>query len=343
MSIRSTAFRFCFIVIGSAIALFPVQAYAQDDVIPPPTPINTRSEGGRGSIAGRVVLPSGQPVSDRVKITLSDIRNPDLTIYTDTNGGFGFTNLPEAIYTLEISGDPKLYEVITQEVRLLRGMHARVLINLKEKNASANNKLGGGVVSATEADVNVPAPAKKEYEKGVALVNEGKIQQAIERFKQAITIYPKYLVAHNDLGTQYLKIKSLSEAAEQFELAIEINPKAFNPQLNLGIALVEQKEYLSAMDHLRLAASIDSSSPAVHLYTGIASTAMDELDEAARELSTALSMGGPEYSLAHFYLAHVHMKKGERNEAVQELKAYLAQAPEGERAAQARRMLDQLK
>jgi Flp pilus assembly protein TadD len=343
MSMRSISFRIFLIAIGCATFLFPVEALAQDDVLPAPTPTSRTGGGGRGSIAGRVVLPSGQPVGGRVRVTLSNLRDPELTIYTDNNGGFAFPSLAEATYTLEVSGDPKLYDPITQEVRLHRGMQVRLMINLKEKTTSGGAKPAGNVVSRAEIDPKIPALAKKEYEKGVTMSNEGKIQQAIERFKQAITIYPQYLLARNDLGVQYLKIRRLSEAAEQFEAAIEINPKAFNPQLNLGITRVEQKQYSAAKDLLRLASSIDSASPAAHLYLGIASVETDEVEEAARELSAALSIGGIEFSVAHFYLAHVHMKKGERDEAVRELEAYLAKSPNGEQAPKARQLLEQLK
>src|SRR5690349_15277978 len=95
------------LVISACCLLSPRLASAQDDVVPPPSTINSRGSGGNGSIAGRVVLPSGQPVAERCRVTLSSMRETDLTIYTDNNGGFGFGNLPEAIYTLEIAGDPK--------------------------------------------------------------------------------------------------------------------------------------------------------------------------------------------------------------------------------------------
>ena len=63
---------------------------------------------------------------------------------------------------------------------------------------------------------------------------------------------------------------------------------------------------------------------------------------AERELALALSSGGPEYVIARYYLAQVHMKKGNRAQAVSELKAYLEKSPEGELAARARKLLEKL-
>ncbi len=314
-------------------------ARAQEDVIPLHSLPGTMR--GSASISGKVVLPSGQPLSEKARISLSTMTTQGMVLYTDSNGGFGFAGLPEGVYTIEISANSKLYETVFQEVRVIRGMHVRLNIPLKEKGSDALRP-GGNVVSLGELDRNVPAAAKKEFEKATQLVNEGKLQEAIERYKRAITLYPAYLMARNDLAAQYTKLKLWSEAIEQLDACIEINPKSFNPRLNMGIALVEQKKHVDAMDHLKLAISIDSSSPAAHLYLGIASVETDELPAAERELSAALTLGGPEYTVVHFYKAQVHLKKGERDGAIRELKTYLRDSPTGERAARARQLLEQL-
>jgi tetratricopeptide (TPR) repeat protein len=199
---------------------------------PPIRSSASRDSTNNGVIAGRVVMPSGHPVSERIRITLSTLNDPGLVLYTDANGFFGFENLAQGTYYVEVSGDPKRYEPVTEQVRLMRGM--KVSMSLKEKG-SASKPNTGNVVSSAETDQHVPDQARKEFEKATQLSTQGKTQEAIERYKQAIEIYPPYLMAHNDLGVQYLKLKQFDEAIEQFEAAIDIGPKAFNPRLNIGI------------------------------------------------------------------------------------------------------------
>ena len=301
----------------------------------------TGTTDGSGIIEGTVVLPSGNHVNGQVKIILSTLNDPGMGVYTDSNGKFIFSNLGAGTYYLEAIGDSS-YESSSEQVRLARGARVTLTIYLREKNAGSNRK-PGGVVSAHEASTNTPAAAKKEFEAATALANEGNLQEAIERYKKAIGIYPGYMMAHNDLGVQYLKLRRFAEAGSQFEAAIEIDPKAFNPRLNLGIVLIQQKKYDDALDQLRFASSIDSSSPAVHLYLGIVAVDTDDLPTAETELAKTLSIGGLEYSIAHFHIARVQMKKGEREEAIRELEAFLSTSPRGEEAAQARQLLDQLK
>lgn len=287
------------------------------------------------------MLPSGHPVSERIKITLSTLNDPGLTLYTDTNGFFSFDNLRAGTYAVEISGDPKSYEPVSEQVRLMRGMRVNLTMHLKTKSEVARVNTGG-VVAVGEANQEVPALARKEFEKGVDLVGQGKSPEAIERFKRAIEIFPTYLMARNDLGVQYLNLKQFDNAVEQFESAIEINAKAFNPRLNLGIAMVEKRRFTEAMDQLLQAVSLNSSSPAVHLYIGIVSVETDDLDTAARELTKAQVLGGPEYAVVHFYRGCLHMKKGERDEAVNEFNMYLSKVPSGSLAQKAKSMLKEL-
>ncbi|MEW6206937.1 MAG: tetratricopeptide repeat protein [Acidobacteriota bacterium] len=302
----------------------------------------SRDVTGNGSITGRVVLPSGHPVAERIRITLSTINDPGLALYTDANGFFNFDNLPQGNYYVEVAGDPKRYEPVTEQVRLMRGMRVSLVLPLREKGAASKSNTGN-VVSTAEADQNIPSQAKKEFEKATVLASEGKIREAIERYKMAIEIYPPYLMARNDLGVQYLKLKQLDEAIEQFEAAIDIGPKSFNPRLNISIALVEKKRFSDALEQVKEALSIDSSSPAAHLYFGIASLETDDLDSASRELDKAMALGGPEFGVAHYYKAHMFLKKGEREPATGELKTYLEKFPRGEYADKARAMLDKLK
>jgi len=334
---QATLLRACLIV----IAIFGIAnlAHAQRT---PPANSPTFDSSGTGSIGGRVVLPSGQPVAGRVKINLSTLNDPGVTLYTDTNGNFAFGNLRPGTYYIEASSESNTYEPTSEQVRLQRGMRLSLVISLREKELVAKGKKPGAVVSVAELDPNVPSAAKKEYDRATGLANSGKGEEAVEAYKKALSIYPTYLVAHNDLGVQYLNLKKTAEAADEFGAAIEINPKAFNPRLNLGIALVEQERFLDAIEQLNQAVSIDSSAPSARLYLGIASAETDELEVAERELSLALSSGGPEYVIARYYLAHVHMKKGNRAQAVSELKAYLEKSPEGVMAARARQLLEKL-
>jgi len=294
------------------------------------------------SISGRVVLPSGRSLSSNVKIILSNEQSPLEVRYTDKHGEFRFINVREGIYHIEVNGDANLYEHITQEVRVSRGANVSVTIYLKEKSETSAASSGSRIISA-ELEQKVPASAKKEYERATKLIDKGDIQDGIEHLKQALSICPDYLSAHNALGVQYLRLKQFDQAADQFERSLKLNPKYFDSRLNLGLVLIEQRKYNEAKNHLTEAISIDSARPAAHLWLGIALLQDNDLAGAERELTKALMMGDSQFLVARYYIAHVHLRRGEPGEAARELKAYLEQAPNGEQSGDARRLLEQLR
>jgi Flp pilus assembly protein TadD len=301
-----------------------------------------RADLNNASIEGRITLPSGRSASLNIKVILSNSQNALSTIYTNKHGEFRFTELSEGVYYVQAVGDPQQYEPVSEMVRLGRGQIARVTLTLRPKEEIVVRKPGAQVVSAAEFDQRIPAAARKEYDAGMKLVSKGRLQESLARLQRAVMIYPDYLIAHNDLGAQYLKLKRLDEAAAQFLLALEKNPKYFNSRFNLGLALIEQKNYADAIIQLRQAVSLDSSRPAAHLWLGIALLQTGELPGAERELSKALIMGGLEFVVAHYHLAQVYLKRDDALEATRALRAYLEEAPKGEYAGEAKLQLKKL-
>ena len=90
------------------------------------------------------------------------------------------------------------------------------------------------MVSVAELRQSVPDAARKEYQLGLKLVAKGDVKNAATHFQQALSIYPEYLAARNDLGAQFLKLKQFDEAEKHFQTVIANDPKNFNAKYNLG-------------------------------------------------------------------------------------------------------------
>jgi tetratricopeptide (TPR) repeat protein len=309
----------------------------------PPLGIPRRGSDPTGAtIEGRVLLPSGQSADFNVKIILSEVHRPLSTLYTNKHAEFRFPNLREGEYYVQAVADEKIYEPVTQRVWLGRGATYQLTITLRKKEEIAIRKAGARVVSATELDRAAPPAAQKEYNQAVRWAGKGDVKQAVERFQRAIAIYPDYLDARNDLGAQYLKLKRFAEAAEQFRIVLEKNPGYFNSRFNLGLVLIEQKDYAAAITQLNRAVAIDGALPAPRLWLGVALLQTGDLPGAERELSRALITGGANFVAAHYYLAHIFMRRGDSAEASRALKAYLEGSPNGEYSEEARLLLKKL-
>jgi Tfp pilus assembly protein PilF len=296
----------------------------------------------RATLDGDVLAASGLHVDNRVRIKLSSSNDAGMDLYTDTNGAFRYEGLEPGNYTVEAVDDTNHLGSVRERITLYAGQRLTLKLYLKEEEAAKKDNKGAAA-NVSDLQNQIPQAARQEYDLAKTLASTGDLVSAVNHFNSAIKIFPAYLDAHNDLGVAYLKLKKIDEATGQFESAIEISPKAFNPRLNLGIILAQRKKYPEALDQLTQAVSNDSSQPAGHLYLGIASLGLDDLDAAKRELTSALDMGGAKFSIAHYYLAHLYMKKGERTLAIGELKSFLTTPSDNSQIAdQAAALLKQL-
>ncbi len=292
-----------------------------------------------GGISGRVILPGGGFVSENVRVTLETIRGVKISVFTDNQGRFVFRGLAPGNYGIVVEADKNLFEVATAGVEVFPGAPAIITISLKEKKPAGNAKKSEGVVSTAELDAAVPEKARKEFERASKAGKEGDTGVAIVHLRKAIAIYPRYLMAHNDLGAQLLQQGMLDEAAQELHEAIDIDPKAFNPHLNLGIVLLQQHNFSEASEMLRKALALEANSPAARYYSGLALMGLNDSRGAEHELKTAHELGGVEYAVALFQLGQLYMNKGERVNAAKAFENYLAEAPNGANATEARKLI----
>ena len=293
-------------------------------------------------IRGRVTLPSGFAMEGYARITLSNDQSTLLTLYTNNSGEFQIRNLSEGTYYVQAEIINSKFDPVVQKVGLGRGLTVDLNMELREKKDPTVSTRLNKVVSAAELRQVVPPAAKKQYELGLKLVNKGDFQQAANRFQEALTIYPEYIAARNDLGAQFLKLKRIDEAEQHFETVLRDDPKNFNATFNMGLVQVERKHYTEAISLLNQAIAIDSTRPVARLWIGIAKLEMGDVQVAETELTRALIMGGDECIAAHYHLARVYLDRGDLAEATRSVQAYLAAAPRGELVKEAKELARQI-
>jgi tetratricopeptide (TPR) repeat protein len=291
-------------------------------------------------IRGRVFLPSGGFLSEGVRISLTTIRGVEASVYTDNSGRFEFTRLVPGKYQVAAEADRERFEITTESVEVVRNQPIFLSIVLKEKSQPDRPK--AAALSATELDSNIPEKARKEFERASSLTRERKPEEAIVHLRKAIELYPKYLMAHNDLGAQLLDLGRLPEAEKELRSALSIDSGAFNPTLNLGILLVKEHQFVEARPILEKAVSLQAQSPAARLYNGLALAATSETDRAEKEFVAAYEMGGHEFAVALFHLGQLYMDRGDRNRARESFQRYLREVPDADNSSQVRKLIAML-
>lgn len=110
--------------------------------------------------------------------------------------------------------------------------------------------------SVSRLDLKSPGKARREYERGYQLLMQKDLQGAIEHLNKSLNIYPKFVAAHNALGSAHLKLGGNKQAYSEFAQAIALDDHLPNSYLNRGCAELALKEYSAAVESLRKATSL---------------------------------------------------------------------------------------
>lgn len=88
----------------------------------------------------------------------------------------------------------------------------------------------------------IPIEAQYLYRKAMELSLEGKTSRALNYFKQAVVIAPKYSQAYYEMGNCLAKLGLYTEAIEKYQRAIHIDPASPEPQEKMDRLLSLQKD-----------------------------------------------------------------------------------------------------
>jgi len=186
--------------------------------------------------------------SHAIPLTISRDDGYRELVYTDASGKFRMPTPKNQTlhYVVTIESDRQTYGATTAVFTIERSSPNQVNIFLNPLPAAKRSP--NGVVDVAEVEDNIPARARSAYKQGMEAVQAGETDAAIRDLQRAISFYPQYVRALNDLGVVYMKLDQLDAAAKNFRQAMEINKRYFHPRMNLGIVLRKQGRYSEALE-----------------------------------------------------------------------------------------------
>lgn len=211
-----------------------------------------------------------------------------------------------------------------------------------------------------------------QYNLGVVLVEAGRVDDGIARFREAVRIEPNYADVHIDLGNaleqrgaadeaigefatvvrlrpEYAKARVAygtllrergrnAEAIAQFRRAIQLEPDLATAQNELGNALMGNGQFADALTAYMAAVRLAPGFAEAHNNLGAGLVRAGDNERAISEFLTALRLK-PNDAMFHYNLALALERIGRTREAVEHLEAALRTDPNH---AAARRALDRL-
>jgi tetratricopeptide (TPR) repeat protein len=329
-----------------------------------------------GMVDGYIDGPDGKPVVGAVVGFDRLNANAHYEFKTDKKGYFSSYTLPTGDYSMTVTVNGELRErrpfmhVSPGRQSATAGNSATSLvIKLKppevakaqfEKEASAAAKDGGAGAKAASEDAKRNQLVTESFGAAKAAIASEQWDQAIDLLNKAAAADPKQAAVWSELAEAWLgksrkESKADAEASYQkatdaFAKAVEITPTDAGMFNDLGLALAKAGRLDEAKAMFAKAAELDPAGAGKYYYNlGALLLDRGQTDAAVEQFKKAVTVA-PSYPEAHFQYATALLGKATADssgrisapEAADELRKYLALAPNGPNAAAAKDMLTSL-
>ena len=309
---------------------------------------------GRNSVSGHVFGDSRQPLSDVHVELLSDLGQTVSRTRTNGSGRYAFFGIADGRYKVRVLPYAADYVEQTQDVSLLplsaipgSGAETQQLDFYLRPRAAAN----AGPLSAPGAVLfvqEVPAEAKRLFEKGIADLRAKREKEGFESLRGSLEIFPTYFAALDRLGNEYavrgnLDKKYFEAARVLLTRAVEVNRKSFSSMFGLGFSLYHLGLIDQSIEYLKSATNLHNKMINGHLWLGLALKRAGKLAEAEVALKRADELSSGKEAEVHWHLAGLYGDQKRHKEAADELEKFLKNKPDARDAEKIRQVIGQLR
>jgi Tfp pilus assembly protein PilF len=216
----------------------------------------------------------------------------------------------------------------------------RVRVVVKIDDARIARDARHGTVSARE--LAIPSAARRAYDDAQKMLARRDVPGAVKHLERAVELAPRFSAAWNNLGTIAYQSGQLPRAEQCFRSALEADPDAYDPLVNLGGALVTERKLDEALTYNIYAVLARPNDALANSQLGLTYFHLARLDLAEKYLQIAVRLDPAHFSYPQLVLAEIHLRRGERHKAADDMRDFLRLHPDwpaAERMRQAIRSL----
>jgi tetratricopeptide (TPR) repeat protein/peroxiredoxin len=173
---------------------------------------------------------------------------------------------------------------------------------------------------------------------GLLAAREGRMDEAVGYFQEALKLSPDHLIALNNLGSAYRQLKRWEDARRTYHRALEINPNDAESNYGLGMVLAQSDDTARAFDSLQKALKLRPVYPEALNNLGILYLRTQRRDEAVASFEQCIRVA-PAFDQSYLNLARVYAIEGAQDKARSVLLELLKQHPGH---VQAQKMMEEL-
>jgi tetratricopeptide (TPR) repeat protein len=205
------------------------------------------------TLKGLVITPEGTVVPKFSVVVKHVSEKPELVRrWQFKDGEFTADGLPKGKYQVQISAPQFISTKLIFDFNdPSRETDYSIIILHPYRNEARLTPGAAYSVSLKVLQQKIPDAAQQAYKKGVELHREGKLEDALIQYGQALRSYPQYLEALTDIGTILLLYNRPEAALSYLRRAQAIDDTNPIINLNIAVALTEQADYGGALKLLK--------------------------------------------------------------------------------------------
>lgn len=198
----------------------------------------------------------------------------------------------------------QLESEVRGQLTLLQESLAQVIKDTRstdEKLSEAYGELGeiyhaySLTAPARECYVNANRLMPKEFRWIYLIANlnhqEGRVKEAIEGYRVAASMQPKYAPAHVNLGNIFLELNRLEDARMSFGTALKIQEEVPAAHYGLGQIALSQRNFASAINHFKRALTLAPQANRIHYALAMSYRGSNDQENARRHLAQQGTVG----------------------------------------------------
>jgi tetratricopeptide (TPR) repeat protein len=302
--------------------------------------IPTRPDRISNTVTVTVQDSKGQPVADaRVELhDMTGIASGQIVAsgYTNRNGLFEASNLPDAQFDVTVQ---KNLSQASDRVDLRMGSQ---MLTVKLDQSVQNSDVGNNA-SVSVAQYKVPKKARDEFKKAQSALQDRKLDESHKHLAKALNIYPDFPEALTMRAILSLEADNVDAAIQDLDRAVKADPSYAMAYFALGSAFNMSRRFDDALKVLDRGVALSPQSWQAYFEMAKAQIGKADYAAAVRSLDRSERLANGQYPLIHFVKAHALLGLKQYSDAMNELQAFIDQAPKDPKADNARQTLEQVK
>src|SRR5258708_6690029 len=185
-----------------------------------------------------------------------------------------------------------------------------------------------GSASVSVRELKIPAKARNEFQRGMKKLGKRDEKGSLRHFYAATQLYPEYYEAHYYEGVAQLNMGKDDQALEAFETAIALSGGRYaRAQFGYGLVLCRRGKPEEAERAVRFGLETDPNISEGHLILGLALLKLYRVDQAAKSSRDALQLNDQSSTKALLILADAAAAKGDYEAQIRYLDTYMRLRP----------------